>query len=353
VKIIYSHNKSGVEANRWADELKAIGDGTTEIIPFNHGGYFPLQVLAEASGLDRLYRTRDSRLLRLQDDLLLLIEQSGADALLVTNYPPYHPDFLRKVPIYRSLYSTDDPDATYRRTIPYLHAYDHVFFCDPAYSPELDMKTKMTEAGMRNADWLPLGVFDFEFDPQKSEEALFEQTRDIDVVYIGACFLQKLPVLAEVKRAFGSRFVMRGYFSAKQNVYFNVRHRAGFWVKPVSMTERVQLYQRAKIGFNIHWDEYGLGNQRLYHLPANGAMQISDCAADLGRVFKVGEEVISYRTTAELIDLLKMFLANDTERLRIARNAHRRVMAEYRIAQVTLAAAARMSAAMKASEPGV
>ena len=45
--------------------------------------------------------------------------------------------------------------------------------------------------------------------------------------------------------------------------------------------ERVELYQRSRIGFNVHWNEYGLGNQRLYHLPANGVMQICDCADSL------------------------------------------------------------------------
>jgi spore maturation protein CgeB len=348
VKIIYSHNKSGFEGQQWAAQLAAISTPDLTIIPFDHSGYFPLSHLYEASGLDRLYRARDARLMRLQEELTSLIASSGADALFVTNYPPYHPDFLLKLPVYRALYSTDDPDATYRRTIPYLHAYHHVFFCDPAYSADFSMQEKMHSIGIQNADFLPLGVLDYEFDPAKSEADLFAQERDIDIVYVGACFLQKLPVLATVQRAFGRRFVMRGYFSAKQNLYYNVRHRAASWVRPVSHVGRVSLYQRAKIGFNIHWDDYGLGNQRLYHLPANGAMQISDCAADVGRIFKVGDEVIAYRTTDELVDLLRTYLSNDAERIRIARNGWRRVMNEYRIAHVTRVAAARMAEAMRA-----
>jgi spore maturation protein CgeB len=349
LKIIYSHNKGGYEGEQWERELRAASDERFEFIPYNHMRHVQASSFFQAGDLDRLYRQGDPGLTRLYAETEALIRETGADALFVTNYPPYHPEFLLKLPLYKALYTTDDPDSTYRRTIPYLHAYDHLFFCDPAYSPDKTMKQKMTEVGMRNADWLPLGVFDFEYEAGKSEQQLFSQQRDIDIIYVGACFLQKLPILARVQKAFGRSFRMHGFFSWKHNAYFIARHGARQWVRPVSFPERVKLYQRAKIGINVHWDEFGLGNQRLYHLPANGVMQISDCADDLGAIFKPGEEVVSYRNVDELIDRIRYYLAHDQERIAIARSGYRRTVNEYLIRDVTRRAAAMMEARMLAN----
>jgi spore maturation protein CgeB len=109
----------------------------------------------------------------------------------------------------------------------------------------------------------------------------------------------------------------------------------------------VNLYRRAKIGINIHWNEYGLGNQRLYHLPANGAMQISDCATHLDRVFENGKEVVAYGSTDELIDRIGYYLDHEEERKEIALQGYRRTMNEYRFATVTRRAGRLIQAGME------
>ena len=335
VRIVYSHNKLGVDGEQWAKEIPQASNKRYEFIPFNHGAGLELNRFYEAGHLDAAFRRRDPDLMRLYAAAESFLRETKADVLLVTNLPVYHPDFLRKLPVYRVLYSTDDPAATYTRTIPYLHAYDHVFFCSPSHSETSSMQEKMRECGMRNADWLPLGVFDYEFDSAASEDEVFSRERDIDLIYIGSCFLQKLPLLAQVERAFGSRFRMHGFFSWKHNAYFVARYGARRWVRQVSHSERVRLYQRAKIGFNIHWDDYAVGNQRLYHLPANGVMQISDCPQDLGLIYEKGHEVASYMNADDLIDRIRHFLASDSERLEIARAGYRRTMRDYRFRDVT------------------
>ncbi|MES4787375.1 MAG: hypothetical protein C4294_17985 [Nitrospiraceae bacterium] len=127
----------------------------------------------------------------------------------------------------------------------------------------------------------------------------------------------------------------------------NVHYGYGAWIRPVSFQERVKLYQRAKIGFNIHWNEYGLGNQRLYHLPANGVMQICDCPKHLDRIFKVGEEVIAYRDTDDLIAKLFYYLAHAEERQAIARQGYQRTMRDYRFGVVARRAAELMQRGME------
>ena len=333
LRILYSHNKTGIEAQHWDAELRNASDDRFEFIPFNHGPYAPL--FANAGDLDLAYRRDHAGLRRLYADVESLIRAQRIDVLFVTNAPQYHPEFLQKLAVYRVLYSTDDQEATYRRTIPYLHAYDHVLFCTPLHNAEKGMEQKMRECGMRNADWLPLGVFDFEFDSKASEEEVFSTPRDIDVVYVGGCFLHKLPLLARVQRALGRQLRLHGFFKWKHNAYFIVRHGARTWVTPVSYEERVRLYRRAKIGFNIHWDNFTLGNQRLYHLPANGVMEISDCARDLGQIYAPGSEIVGYESADDLIDRIRHYLAHDDERLAIARAGYHRTMQDYRIGRVT------------------
>jgi len=334
VKIVYSFNKKGYEAAKWKREIEGASDAEYEFVPFNHDSYLGVDEYTDSFLLDRLYQFRDPRLMKMYKDLETVIEDSRADALIVTNCPPYHPDYLKKLKVYKALYSTDDPDATYKRNIPYLHAYQHVFHADPAYSPDMDMDEKMHYCGMVNVDWLPISVFDFEFDPTRIEESMVSGPRDIDIVYVGAFWKQKLDLLAKVKKTFGKRLRQYGYFKSYHNVYMNLRYAYGGWVREVSFPERVELYKRSKIGFNVHWNEFGLGNQRLYHLPANGVMQICDCTSHLDRVFKAGEEVIGYRGVDDLVEKLKYYLDHDEERKEIALRGFRRTLREYRFAVV-------------------
>jgi hypothetical protein len=123
----------------------------------------------------------------------------------------------------------------------------------------MDMDEKMRYCGMVNADWLPISAFDFEFDPTRIERSILSAERDIDIVYIGAFWKQKLDLLAKVKKAFGRRFRQYGYFKPIHNIYMNLRYGNVGWVRAISFPERVELYQRSKIGFNVHWNEYGPG----------------------------------------------------------------------------------------------
>ena len=346
MRVLYSFNKRGYEAECWNREISAASDGRVTFIPFNHSRYIDPLRITDSIKLDRLHRAQDGDLLNLYGAVRNAIQTHAINALIVANCPPYHPDFLRTLDVYKVLFSADDPEATYMINIPYLHAYQHVFFVDPAYSRDLDMADKMRYAGMVNADWLPISVFDFECDASSDEASVSGRTRDIDIIYVGSFWRQKVETLVRVNEAFGRRFRIYGFFRLKHNLYLNVAHQLGRWVRPLSFEQRVALYQRAKIGFNIHWNEFGLGNQRLYQLPANGVMQISDCVSHLDRIFKVDDEVVGYRSAEELIEKLHYYLEHDAERQAIARAGYRRTMADYRFGTVTRRAAELIRAGM-------
>jgi spore maturation protein CgeB len=335
MKIIYSFNKSGHEGKCWESEILAAANDEVSFIPFNHGVYLNPDLYDDSVKLDRLYQARDERLFRMYGDLELLINQHQIHSLFVTNCPPYHPEFLRKLPVYKILHTTDDPGATYMRTIPYLHSYQHVMYGGQGYSPDMNLEEKMRYCGMANVDWLPLAAMDFECDPLQSDDRILAHERDLDIVYIGSFFRQKLDLLFKVKKAFRREFHIYGRFLPRHNLYVNFRYGFPGWIRSVTFEERVRLYQRAKIGINIHWNDFGLGNQRLYHLPANGVMQLCDCARDLNQVFRDGEEVVGYRSADDLIEKIRYYLKHDKERREIAIRGYRRAMQDYRFTKVT------------------
>ena len=103
----------------------------------------------------------------------------------------------------------------------------------------------------------------------------------------------------------------------------------------------------AKIGINIqNRGKYTVGSYRLFELPGNGVMQISDGGEYLSDFFEVGSEIVGYETADELIDKLHYYLLHDEERQAIALRGYQRVMRSHRLAQRMREAAEIIDAAM-------
>ena len=221
--------------------------------------------------------------------------------------------------------------TAYDRDFAYLHAYDQVLYHSPAYSRDMGMEEKLHYCGATNVDFWPMALFDVAFDPAITTSTILEGHRDIDVVFVGALHVNKMPLLAKVKRALGSRFVMRGLSNVKRNVYFNVKYGMPGWVRPIAFEEYVPLYRRAKIGINVHnRGDYTVGSYRLFELPGNGVMQISDGGDYLNHFFEVGKEIVSHRDADDLVDKVRYYLAHDDERRRIAVDGFVRVHRDHR-----------------------
>ncbi len=333
MNIVYSFNKKGYEARYWESEIRAASGGRFTFIPFNHDPYLDTAKYARAQLLDNLYYQRHGALMALYDDFEGVLREFRADAIVVDNCPPYHPDYLRRINVYKVLRIADGPISAYDRDFAYLHAYDHVLYHSPAYSRDMGMAEKLRYCGARNIDFWPLALFDACFDTTKTPETLFGHERDIDIIFIGTQHLDKLPLLAAIKRAFGRRFKLYGVTSVKKNVYFNLRYKAGTWVRSVPFEKYVPLYQRAKIGINIHnRGKYTVGSYRLFELPGNGVMQISDGGEYLSDFFEIGTEIVAYEAADELIDKLHYYLVHEEERQAIALRGYQRVMMEHRFA---------------------
>ena len=332
MKIIYSFNKTGFESEFWQREIAAASSGACTFIPFNHGSFLNPQAYVRAQLLEQLYVDRHPGLMEMYARLEVLIESQHPDALIVDNCFPYHPDWLKRLTLYKVLRTSDGPLTAYDRDFAYLHAYDHVLYHSPAYSAEMGMADKLAYCGAKRANFWPMALFDAMHDPSVDEKTLLGKPRDRDIIFIGALFPNKMHLLASLKKAFGGRFQLHGLAGWKKNLYFNVKYGLPGWVIPIAGEQYVPLYQRAKIGINVHnRGKYTVGNYRLFELPGNGVMQISDGGEYLSEFFKVGEEIESYETEEELIDKIQFYLNHDEARERIARAGYQRVVRDHRI----------------------
>lgn len=332
MKVLYSFNKRGAEAEFWGREIAEASTDAVRFLPFNHDPYLSPNRYLRAQQLDALYYDRHPGLMRLYADIESRLRDERVDVLLVDNCSPYHPDWLRKVTAFKVLRASDGPLVAYDRDFAYAHAYDLVLYHSPAYSSDLEMSEKLRYIGAKRTAFWPLGVFDAAFDPTLPEDKLLSLERNVDVVFVGALHLGKMPFLAKVKKALGARCRMHGLASVKKNLYFNMKYGLPGWVTPIAQAGYIPLYQRAKLGFNVHnRGKFTVGSYRLFELPANGVMQLSDGDEYLGSFFDEANEIVGYKDADDLIDKIRFYLANDAERTRIAGNAYRRVMRDYRI----------------------
>lgn len=95
--------------------------------------------------------------------------------------------------------------------------------------------------------------------------------------------------------------------------------------------EMYRIIKQANICINRHSaaaEQYA-NNMRLYETTGIGTLLITDAKENLNDLFTVGEEVISYQSTAELIDRVTYYLAQADERERIAQAGQRRTLREH------------------------
>src|SRR5258706_10295577 len=172
MKIIYSYNKRGFEADMFRDAILAGSDERYSFVPFNHDPYVDANRCIRAQLLDNLYYAKDPGLMRLYSDIEAMIGDVRADALVVDNVLPYHPEFLRKLDVFKVMRTTDGPIAAYDRDFAYVHAYDQILFHSPAYSRDLRMDEKLQYVGAKDVRFWPLGVFSRMYDHSMTEETL-------------------------------------------------------------------------------------------------------------------------------------------------------------------------------------
>jgi len=290
--------------------------------------------LFSAAGVDILYRDRDPAYMRFVGDFIDAYRD--ADLIILATYNPIHPEILhRELPRPTKILGfVDDPVSTYVRGIPYLWAFDGAFYISPSYDENRLFADALRDWGCRATKWLPLvseplPVF------KPTEE--FFLSRDIDLVYVGKAYGNKVNRLVHLKRHFGERLRVHGRWALRGHVGW-VRGIVGrpiypHRVVPLSDTERRSLYLRAKIGIDMHVSNVPTetGNMRMYEVPAHGVMLLCDKAAlnAHASIFEPDVEAVFYDDLADAIAKVEYYLAHSRERVAIARAGFERRRRDY------------------------
>jgi spore maturation protein CgeB len=321
MKILYSwgHRSEWVSSiERDVAEWRKAGHEVTSVANCAHLGITTGSLNADE--LDSMYRQRHPGLMR----LYRLVEKlSDEYDILISHGPIYHPEFLASLKgrIYRVLYSSDDPDSSESCSKPYVSSFDHCFASSVRFDDITTVTQKFLEWGAKRADWWPYGARPDSYDPSLTEDQIRTEARRTSLIFIGAASTRVDRIL-QVRRHFGRRFKVYGNWGR----LFPLKH--GMWVRPVSLDGVARMYRDTKLGFNLHLT-FGPCNMRLYELPANGVMQVCDCANGLAEVFEIGKEVVAYDSIEDAIEKIEYYLAHDEERTEIAVNGFRRVMTSY------------------------
>jgi len=299
--------------------------------------------------LNRLYQNKDKKLFDLYDKIRRLSREY--DVFIVNYYNVYHPEFIKSLTgIYTVIASGDDPESSDSCSKPYVRFFDHSF----AWGVNFDSATRITEKflewGAKRADWWPYGVREDMYNPRLTEEDILKKERDIDLVFVGGPY-SKVDRLLKIEKAFpqmkiyGHGWHWRTFIRSRNKIATLL---AGFWrVKNISNDELISIYQRSKIGINIHLS-FGPSNLRTYQLPANGVMEICDCKDGLSQVYGIDKEVIAYNSIDEAIELIKYYLEHDEERKKIAVAGFRKTLRNYKRSQTIANAVEKIKKGMAA-----
>ena len=102
-----------------------------------------------------------------------------------------------------------------------------------------------------------------------------------------------------------------------------------FTGRDVWREEMVKVFNASKICLNIH-SQGGWGtNMRTFEVTGCGSFLLCEFRETLSDLFKIGEEIVCFKDTVELKELVKYYLSHSEERERIARKGQERTYKEH------------------------
>lgn len=157
--------------------------------------------------------------------------------------------------------------------------------------------------------------------------------KDIDVSFVGGISRhhdKAVPLLEALARQTPIQFFGYGAQSLDARSPIAGRHRGEAWGLDMYRT-----LARSRVTLNRHINvaENHANNMRLYEATGTGAMLLTDDKDNLGELFDVGREVVSYRTADEAVALIRHYSENPDEAAAIARAGQQRTLREHTYAK--------------------
>jgi len=92
----------------------------------------------------------------------------------------------------------------------------------------------------------------------------------------------------------------------------------------------LEVVFNSRISLNNHGDAVTFAaNMRLFEITGCGSCLVTDWKPNLAQLFEPGSEVMTYRSQAECIEVVKWLLENEEERERIARAGQQRTLRDH------------------------
>ena len=153
--------------------------------------------------------------------------------------------------------------------------------------------------------------------------------QDIDASFVGGISRhhgKALPMLEFLARSTPIEFFGYGVGSLNNASPIVPRHHGEVWG-----LEMYRALARSRITLNRHIDvaENYANNMRLYEATGVGAMLITDSKDNLGELFEVGKEIVTYSSPEEAAELIRYYIANPDEAREIARAGQARTLREH------------------------
>ena len=137
---------------------------------------------------------------------------------------------------------------------------------------------------------------------------------------------QRIDILKKLLKDKNNNISLWGYTDNKNRELFKDVLKGEVWGK-----DMYNIFKKSKITLNIHIDSSGkyANNMRLYEATGCGTLLITDEKNNLGELFEIDKEVVTYKNVEELKYKIKYFLNNEEERLKIALAGQKRTLTEH------------------------
>ncbi len=224
-------------------------------------------------------------------------------------------------------YQWDDPFPSYHGTAggndyrdrnfqDCIKYYDHIFIFDNHYVEE------MRNRGVGNVSYLPLAADDELF---RKVELTGEEREQFgfDVCFVGMPYDNRIEALNSLKGF--NLGVFGDYWERFEDKMIGEYYRGR------ASGETVQkIYNASKIVLNINHPQSRHGvNARTFEIPCCEAFEIVNYVNGLDDLFIIGEEIVCYKRTEELKDIVEHYLVHEDERREIVRKGYARVKRDH------------------------
>lgn len=270
---------------------------------------------------------------RENEELINTIKKEKPDLIFIIKGDHIFPETLKKlrneIPCPIIAYIWDDPFYSYAgffaddfRKFNFekgMSLYSYIFVYDTYYVEQIKKR------GITHVGYLPLAT-----DPNRYRKLLVSeedsQNLGYDICFVGYPFPNRIEIFEKLKH------YNLGVFGDGWTKYFLRKGKKppSYYKGKASGEKALKIYLSSKIVLNIHDPETREGlNTRTFEILACGAFELVDYKKNIEVHFKLGEEIVSFKSDNELFESIKYYLENTDSLRKVSDKGRQRVLVEH------------------------